>query len=118
MNNNDHYDIDIRIRIKIDNIVTYGSGISELLQKIDQLGSINKAAQNIGMNYKKALNIIKRAEAKLGKKLIEKSIGGTKGGGSELTQFGKFFVYQFNNVEEDVKKYTLELIKKSFKEFE
>ena len=35
MNNNDYYDIDIRIRIKIDNIVTYGSGISELLQKID-----------------------------------------------------------------------------------
>ena len=118
MNNNDYYDIDIRIRIKIDNIVTYGSGISELLQKIDQLGSINKAAQNIGMNYKKALSIIKRAESKLGKNLIEKSIGGTKGGGSELTQFGKFFVYQFNAVEEDVKKYTLELIKKSFKEFE
>ena len=54
----------------------------------------------------------------MGKKLIEKSIGGTKGGGSELTQFGKFFVYQFNAVEEDVKKYALELIKKSFKEFE
>ena len=114
MNNNDYYDIDIRIRIKIDNIVTYGSGISELLQKIDQLGSINKAAQNIGMNYKKALSIIKRAESKLGKKLIEKSIGGTMGGGSELTQFGKFFVYQFNAMEKEVKEYTLKLMKEYF----
>lgn len=109
-----YYDIDIRIRIKIDDTVTYGSGISELLQKTDQLGSINKAARNIGMNYKKALNIIKRAEIKLEEKLIEKSIGGTKGGGSKLTPFGKFFVYQFDIIEKEVREYTLELMKKYF----
>lgn len=117
MNNNDNYDIDVRIRIKIDDIVTYGSGISELLQKIDQLGSINKAAKSIGMNYKKALSIIKRAESKLGKQLIEKSIGGTSGGGSELTQFGKFFVYQFNAMEKDIKEYALGLMKGYFEGF-
>ena len=114
MNNNDHYDIDIRIRIKIDDIVTYGSGISELLQKTDQMGSINKAAKSIGMNYKKALNIIKRAESKLGKQLIEKSIGGTEGGGSKLTPFGRSFVYQFNAMEKEVKEYALKLMKKYF----
>ena len=118
MDNNDYYDIDIRIRIKIDDIVTYGSGISELLRKVDQLGSINKAAKSIGMNYKKALSIIKRAESKLGKKLIEKSIGGTEGGGSELTLFGKSFVYQFNTVEEKVRKYALGLVKEYFEGFE
>ena len=52
---------------------------------------------------------------------VVKKIGVLIGGAfaiGELTQFGKFFVYQFNAVEEDVKKYALELIKKSFKEFE
>lgn len=62
-----NYDIDVRIRVKIDNIITYGSGISDLLQQVDKLGSINKAAKSIGMNYRKALNIIKRAELKLEK---------------------------------------------------
>lgn len=114
MDNNEYYDIDIRIRIKINDVVTYGSGISELLQKIDQLGSINKAAKSIGMNYKKALGIIKRAESKLDKKLIEKSIGGPKGGGSDLTQYGKFFVYQFNAMEKEVKEYTMKLMKEYF----
>ena len=114
MNNNDYYDIDIRIRIKIDDVITYGSGISELLQKIDQLGSINKAAKSIGMNYKKALGIIKRAESKLEKQLIEKSIGGNMGGGSKLTPSGREFVYQFNAMEKEVKEYTLTLMKKYF----
>lgn len=112
MSNN--YDIDIRIRVKIDGVVTYGAGISELLQQVDQFGSINKAAKNLGMNYRKALDVINRAELKLEKKLIEKSIGGIKGGGSSLTPFGKFFVYQFNVIEKEVKKYTLELMEEYF----
>ena len=114
MDNKNHYDIDIRIRIKIDDIITYGSGISELLKEIDKLGSINKAAKNIGMNYKKALNIIKRAESKLEKDLVEKSIGGKEGGGSRLTPFGKFLVYQFDMFEKEIKEYTLKLMKKYF----
>lgn len=114
MKNNDSYELNIRIRIKLDGIVTYGTGISTLLQKIDKLGSINAAVKELGMPYVKALSIIKNAEEKLGKKLLEKSIGGQGGGGSSLTEFGKYFVYQFHLMEEEVKDYTIQLMEKYF----
>ena len=114
MKKNIPYELDVRIRIKIDGTITYGSGISKLLQKVDQLGSINAAAKDMGMTYIKALSIIKNAEEKLKNKLLEKSIGGLGGGGSKLTPFGQHFVYEFCVMEEKVKKYTLELMDAHF----
>ena len=116
MKKNISYDLDMRIRIKIDGVITYGSGISKLLQKVDQLGSINAAAKDMGMTYIKALAIIKNAEDKLNKKLLEKSIGGVGGGGSKLTEFGQNFVYQFSLLEAEVKEHTLKLMNKYFPE--
>lgn len=116
MDKKEKSDFTVRVRIRFceDNIPVYGNGISELLQCIDQLGSIRAAAKKIGMSYRKALEVIKRAEEHFGEKLLYKQTGGPDGGGSKLTGFGKTLVYQFKVLQEDVLNYAVEKTKEYF----
>jgi molybdate transport system regulatory protein len=112
--NIEDFDIAVRVRLKKEGSLVYGTGVSLLLQKTDQLGSLNSAAKELNMPYKKALFIVKRAEEEFGNKLLEKSIGGIGGGGSSLTEFGHELVYQFKTIEREVNEYTKTLMKQYF----
>ncbi|HIT89416.1 MAG TPA: LysR family transcriptional regulator [Candidatus Merdenecus merdavium] len=110
----DEFDIAVRIRLKKQGLPIYGTGVSQLLVKTDQLGSLNSAAKELNMPYKKALFIVRRAEEEFGHQLLEKSIGGIGGGGSYLTEFGHQLVYEFNTIEKKINEYATELIKTRF----
>ncbi|NLV24596.1 MAG: LysR family transcriptional regulator [Deltaproteobacteria bacterium] len=62
-----------------------GKGGRELLQSIERLGSINKAAKEMGLSYAKALKIIKKIETNLHGQVLKRQIGGKEHGGAELT---------------------------------
>lgn len=107
-----------RIRLKRDGEVVYGGGISHLMVKTDELGSLHLAAKDMGMSYRKALRIVKQAEACLGKPLLKKAIGGAGGGGSELTDFARAFVYRFREMEDKASEYTRSLADSYFPNLE
>ena len=79
-----------------------GRGPVELLQAIDRLGSINKAAKEMNMSYVKSWKIIKRIEACLGGKILKTEIGGKAHGGSELTQLAEEFLACYTGYENEV----------------
>lgn len=60
-----------------------------LLAAIEATGSLNKAAKLQGLSYKGAWQIIERANNATPCVLINTAIGGSKGGGSQLTPAGK-----------------------------
>jgi len=70
-----------------------------LLQAIDQTGSINRAAKQVGLSYKGAWQIIERANNGSPKMLVSTSIGGSKGGGTHLTDAGQALVALFLRLE-------------------
>lgn len=63
----------------------FGRGIEQLLEGIDQHGSLNRAAKDMGMAYSKAWRIIKQAEEEFQTPLLERN--GPHG--SELTPEGR-----------------------------
>lgn len=65
----------------------FGVGRAELLDKIEELGSLRKAAEEMCMSYRAAWGKIKRTEEILGFKLIEKERGNKTG--FRLTEAGK-----------------------------
>lgn len=71
-----------------------------LLQAIEQTGSINQAAKQMGLSYKGAWQIIERANNGAPKTLLTTAIGGSKGGGTCLTEAGKSLVQLFNRLEQ------------------
>ncbi|HHY78142.1 MAG TPA: LysR family transcriptional regulator [Clostridiales bacterium] len=79
----------------------FGQGPYRLLILVDRLGSLNKAASEMGMAYSKALNILKNAERELNVKLLEREIGGAKGGGSKLTQEARRLIEKYEGFRND-----------------
>jgi molybdate transport system regulatory protein len=65
----------------------FGVGRAELLDKIEELGSLRKAAEEMCMSYRAAWGKIKKTEEVLGFKLIEKEHGNKIG--FRLTEAGK-----------------------------
>lgn len=63
----------------------FGDGPARLLAGVEEHGSLRKAAQELGMSYNKAWRIIHAAEQRLGFALLDRSVGGNLGGGSQMT---------------------------------
>ncbi len=60
----------------------------DILQRINSLGSISKAAKSAGISYKAAWQAIETLNNLAGTPLVEKIVGGNSGGGARLTQAG------------------------------
>lgn len=71
-----------------------------LLDAIDQTGSLNKAAKQVGLSYKGAWQIIERANNASPRVLIATATGGSKGGGSQLTPAGQRLLEVFQNLQQ------------------
>lgn len=91
-----------KIWLSVDGEPVFGSGRERLLKAIDRLGSINKAARDINISYRKALSSIQTMEQRLGKTLVERQAGGLHGGGASLTTDAKEFLRKYELLEEGV----------------
>jgi molybdate transport system regulatory protein len=76
-----------------------------LLKAIDDSGSINQAAKQMGLSYKGAWQIIERANNLAPKVLINTATGGSKGGGTCLTTAGQALLSLFIRLEQQHRKF-------------
>ena len=63
----------------------YGPGVHRLLRAVEEHCSLRSAAASMNMAYSKAWGIVRAAEQGFGCKLLHSTIGGSGGGGAELT---------------------------------
>jgi len=73
-----------------------GEGSATLLQTIDEVGSITKAAKKLKISYKYAWDQIAEMEKAIGDKILTTTIGGKTGGGSILTDAAKKMLHEYN----------------------
>lgn len=76
-----------------DSIV--GEGRVELLEAIEEEGSLNKAAKSMGMSYRHLWGTVKKLEERLGFQLVETDRGGEGGGGTTLTERARRIVKDY-----------------------
>ena len=76
-----------------------------LLEKIDELGSITRAAKAIGISYKNAWDLVNMINNLADKPLVERLTGGKGGGGTTLTDYGKQVIRQFSVLQEEHRKF-------------
>lgn len=77
----------------------FGPGVAELLELLEETGSVKLACLRMGLGYTKGRRIIKRAETELGISLISIQHGGTGGGASVLTEEGRRFLCRYRELE-------------------
>jgi len=80
-----------------------------LLEKIDEVGSINHAAKTMNISYKKAWEIINSIKTVSGHEILECKTGGRGGGGSQLTDYARNLVKIYRDMETEHKKLTDEI---------
>ncbi len=72
-----------------------GVGRLELLEHIQQTGSINQAAKAMNMSYKKAWELVNSMNRQGADPLVLTQTGGEKGGGAVVTDAGLRFMEKF-----------------------
>ena len=107
--------VKVKIWIEDDNKnLIFGGGKTEVLELIDETGSISKAAQRVGMNYKKAWSHIKILENNIEDALVYTNKGQGELSGSSLTPKAREVIQTYKILQYDIKKYADERFKELF----
>jgi molybdate transport system regulatory protein len=89
----------LRIRIVFGEDEMIGPGKADLLERIEQCGSIAAAGREMGMSYKRAWELIGTLNAMFRAPLVESTRGGPGGGGAVLTELGREVLAQYRAFE-------------------
>ena len=76
-----------------------------LLEQIDGLGSITKAAKAIGVSYKTAWEMVNQINNLAAAPLVDRATGGKEGGGARLTSAGREVLQQYRVIQEEHRKF-------------
>lgn len=81
-----------------------GDGKWQILEKIEETGSLMAATEALGITYRRTWGDLKKIEEGLGFCLLEKTRGGKEGGQTVLTEKGKKLVRAFRSFHERIEK--------------
>jgi molybdate transport system regulatory protein len=82
-----------------------GSSRIALLEKIDEFGSITKAAKAVGISYKTAWDTINAINNLSERPLFVRSTGGKSGGGTTLTEEGRQVIHKYRIIQQEHEKF-------------
>lgn len=83
----------------------FGPGLARLLANIARDGTLSEAARAAGMSYRHAWDLVREAEQRLGRTLVERQPGGHGGGQSSLAPDGERLLRIYRQVSREVARY-------------
>ena len=109
--------MEIRAKFWIENRgeAVLGGGKSDILLTVDRLGSIQRAADELGMSYRHAWGVIRKIEQRAGFKILDTKLG-RKGGGAQLTPKGRDFAEKVDSLLKELQTIVEEKFKQRFSE--
>jgi molybdate transport system regulatory protein len=87
-----------KIWIETDDGILISEGRVKLLKLIEETGSLNRAAKAMDLSYQKAWKLVDASNKAAQSPLIETQVGGSKGGGTVLTPYGKSLIASFESI--------------------
>jgi molybdate transport system regulatory protein len=108
-----------RIRVLLGSAFAIGPGKADLLQAIEQTGSISAAARSMEMSYRRAWLLIDTMNQCFRRPVVDTATGGKGGGGAQITPFGRQVLRRYRVIEKhaaaaiahDIKLFTRELLR-------
>jgi molybdate transport system regulatory protein len=90
-----------RLQLERNGSAFLGPGRVDLLEAIGEHGSITSAAKSVGLSYKAAWDAVDAMNNQAQAALVSRSVGGSRGGGTQLTEYGKRVVALVRRIERD-----------------
>jgi 8-oxo-dGTP diphosphatase len=91
------YDLKLKMWLERDGRFIVSDGRARLLRKVKDMGSLSKAAKEMGMSYRHAWGIIHRISQNAGGAVVHSIRGGREGGVTSLTPFGEEILREYEN---------------------
>ncbi|SES33861.1 molybdate transport system regulatory protein [Tranquillimonas rosea] len=89
----------LRLRVVFGPDAMLGPGKADLLELIDELGSIAAAGRAMSMSYKRAWTLVEQMNDAFRHPLVDSSRGGTRGGGARLSDTGRDVLHRYRSLE-------------------
>jgi len=91
--------VQFRLRVYRDDAIAIGPGKIAVLEAVAETGSISAAARLLGMSYRRAWMLIDEMNQTLASPAVNTAAGGSRGGGTALTQVGEEIVKHYRAIE-------------------
>ena len=91
----------LSIRIDLSTANSVGPGKIALLELIEKTGSISAAGRAMNMSYRRAWLLVEELNQLFKERVATTKLGGTAGGGAELTAFGRALVKNYRDMESE-----------------
>jgi molybdate transport system regulatory protein len=88
-----------QIRIMFRKAIAMGPGKADLLEAIEQTGSISAAARKMRMSYRRAWLLVDTMNQCFAKPLVATATGGSHGGGAQITDFGRDVLRRYREMD-------------------
>ena len=89
----------LTLRILAGKSPAMGPGRARLISLIDSTGSISAAARQMGMSYRRAWQLVEAINSSFGQPVVMTAVGGRRGGGASVTEFGRDIVAHYQDME-------------------
>ncbi len=90
----------LMLRILARDHPAMGPGKAQLVALIDSTGSISAAAREMGMSYRRAWQLVDALNASFKEPVVLTAVGGKRGGGTMVTDYGRALVAEFRAMED------------------
>jgi len=119
MKPNDSHSFHIRTKVWIENDhkdLLFGKGKTDILEQIEQEGSIAKAAEKMGLNYKKAWSHIKILQKNIEDELVISQKGRGTASGTQLTPKAKELIDNYRQLQKEIEEFADKRFHELFKQ--
>lgn len=94
----------VRIRVDFDIGASLGPGKVALLEQIHTAGSLSQAARALGLSYRRAWLLLDDINRSFDEPAVLTVTGGRRGGGAQLTSFGRQLIDGYRALERAIEK--------------
>lgn len=91
----------IKVGIEKENVF-FDARLKLLLFLTEDLGSVRRACDHMGLSYQKAWDMLNQLEQEIGYSVVERKHGGSRGGRTLLTPRGKHLMYAYQCFESNL----------------
>ena len=89
----------LTLRVLAGDFPAIGPGKARLITLIEATGSISAAAREMGMSYRRAWLLVEALNESFAEPVVTTSVGGKRGGGAIVTDFGRRVVEAYYRME-------------------
>jgi molybdate transport system regulatory protein len=92
----------VKIQIYCGDEIAMGPGKADLLESIDQEGSISAAGRALGMSYRRTWLMVDTMNRCWDLPLVETAMGGKQGGGARVTELGHSILRHYRALQKNL----------------